>query len=71
MRKITCTLIFLFISLVNYGQCPPDVIELLTQQEVDDFAITYPNCTELSHSLFIGDWNDGITNKESTQGSRY
>ena len=63
MKKEYLIILFSFINLVSYGQCPPNDIELLTQQEVDDFAINYPNCTELSHGLFIGDpWNNEINN---------
>ena len=56
-------LAFMAFSFISYGQCPPNDIILLTQQQVDDFAITYPNCTELTHGLQIGDYGvGGITN---------
>jgi len=37
-----------------YGQCPPDDILFLSQQEIDDFAVTYPNCTEIEGDVEIG-----------------
>jgi hypothetical protein len=55
MKTFQLTLVFLFLSFFGFAQCPTDpLIELVTQQQVDDFAIQYPNCTELQSRLRIG-----------------
>jgi len=43
----------LFVSGLSFGQCPSGNIELNSQQEVDDFAIIYPNCTEINANLRV------------------
>ncbi|MEL7223175.1 MAG: T9SS type A sorting domain-containing protein, partial [Bacteroidota bacterium] len=46
----------LFILLIPFclgAQCPVGDYVVQTQQEVDDFAILYPDCTELPAGLFI------------------
>ena len=35
------------------GQCPTSTVQLNSKADVDDFAIDYPNCTELNTSLYI------------------
>ncbi len=35
------------------GQCPPGNIILATQEDVDNFAVNYPNCTNLQANLII------------------
>ncbi|PZW36897.1 putative secreted protein (Por secretion system target), partial [Mesonia algae] len=46
---------FFFINFNLHGQCPPDnKFYAITQQDVDDFIINYPNCTSLQQ-LNIGD----------------
>jgi len=34
-----------------YAQCPTGDIQIESQQELDDFLIQYPNCTEISGGL--------------------
>jgi len=49
----TCFLMcFLTIQKAD-AQCPQEDITLSTQQEIDNFALTYPGCTELSGNLTI------------------
>ncbi len=37
------------------GECPPEnVLVFTSQQEIDDFAVNYPNCTYLSGSMVVG-----------------
>ncbi len=52
-------LIFLLMTALFCGclsaQCPQGNITLTTQQEVDNFAANYPNCTELLGNLSIDD----------------
>jgi len=52
-RTILALALFLLHGIV-YGQCPQGDIILTTQQEVDDFAVNYPNCTSTNGSLEIG-----------------
>ena len=57
--KIKALLIIMLLSLEIYAQCPPDdypkdYVYLITQEDVDNFIIEYPNCTELK-TLLIGD----------------
>ncbi len=54
----------LVLSLANFGmmaQCPSAPLVLGSQADIDNFAINYPNCTELSTPLYI-DEVDGIIN---------
>lgn len=41
-------------------RCPEGSIELITQADVDQFVIDYPNCTKISKDLYIG--SGDITN---------
>lgn len=34
--------------------CPPGVVGLFSQEEVEEFALLYPDCTELNGGLIIG-----------------
>lgn len=56
-RNHLLVLLYLFIPLLAWNQECPDVnssqILFSTQQEVEDFAENFPNCTELSHGLII------------------
>lgn len=42
-----------FLCETTQAQCPTSPINLMTQAEIDAFAINYPNCTELPYSLYI------------------
>ncbi|RMA57117.1 T9SS type A sorting domain-containing protein [Ulvibacter antarcticus] len=59
MKKILLAS-FLLISFLCFGQCPTDNIYLLTQLEVDEFSIIYPNCTHLQGSLTVREYD--VTN---------
>lgn len=52
MKKLLLTS-FLLISFLGFGQCPTDNITITTQAEIDNFAITYPGCTNFEVSLTI------------------
>ncbi len=54
--KSVCLCFFVVIFCGNLlAQCPQDyIISLTTQDEVDNFAVLYPNCTEIVNSLDIG-----------------
>ncbi len=53
-RKIVCFWVFVvFCKNIMLAQCPQGEVVLETQAEVDNFAVLYPNCTEVD-SLRIG-----------------
>jgi len=58
MKKAILLLTVLFLYGTMYSQCPQGDIVLTTQQEVDDFAVNYPNCTEISGNLTVHNVND-------------
>src|SRR5690606_29046769 len=37
--------VFLFVSLVGFGQCPS---RLTSQSQIDNFSVNYPNCTSIN-----------------------
>jgi hypothetical protein len=47
-------------------QCPPGDVSFNTQEQVNQFILDYPNCTELPGNLFIGA-NSGTTNVVNLQ----
>jgi len=60
MRIITLLFIF-FCFEFNAQTCISDTIYFESQQQIDDFPINYPSCTEISGSIYIVN-NDEITN---------
>jgi len=60
MKKLLLLISCFLVSFISLGQCPGGNITLTTQAEVDDFVLTYPNCTELLGNLFID--GNSITN---------
>ena len=60
MNKNISTSLFLIFSFMAFGQCPSEIIYLRSQAEIDAFAITYPNCTQLNRGIEIE--GNGITN---------
>lgn len=57
MKKGLFCILFL-VSFVVFGQCPNNNITLQTQAQIDEFAITYPGCTEFSMIHITGSLND-------------
>jgi len=47
----------MLISVKMWAQCPFGDITFITQEDIDEFAVMYPNCTEIEGSLEIGDAN--------------
>tara|TARA_R110002072_G_scaffold14272_2_gene59425 strand:+ start:135466 stop:137091 length:1626 start_codon:yes stop_codon:yes gene_type:complete len=45
MKQFLLTAAFLLFTFIGFGQCPTAPIVLNSQAEVDNFPITYPNCT--------------------------
>ncbi len=62
MKKITLLITLLFSVVVVFGQCPTTNIILSSQAEIDNFAISYPNCTVLTHELKINEQNGPVNN---------
>ncbi|MEO9893071.1 T9SS type A sorting domain-containing protein [Aurantibacter sp.] len=53
MKKLLISLLFILSSTHFFGQCPTSGLIINNQQDIDSFAINYPNCTELSQNLLI------------------
>jgi hypothetical protein len=60
MKKITQLLLFLFIGLNGFGQCPTTNLPFVAQAQIDSFIVLNPNCTEITGDLVIQ--GAGITN---------
>jgi len=62
MRKLAFILFFLFLySLTSNSQsCLPEGITFSTQEQIDNFQINHPNCTDIEGGVTI-EGND-ITN---------
>lgn len=50
---IRLIILLIICSQILLGQCPTSTVQLNSKADVDDFAIDYPNCTELNTSLYI------------------
>jgi len=61
MKRIYLVLITIFCWGALWGQCPSGDFIFTTQQQVDDFALNYPGCTEI-----LGDMMIGINSSSST-----
>ena len=66
MRRVLLFVVCLFITSFSFSQCPAGSITLSNQTEVDDFVLTYPNCTELFGNLIID--GNSITNFKGLSG---
>ena len=70
---ISTTTLFL-ITYSLFGQsCLPEGIRFTTQQEIDNFLLAYPNCTEITGTLIIESSTDinhlqGLKNIERIEG---
>lgn len=62
MKKVILTILAALIGCVGIAQCPTSNIELNSQEDVDNFALNYPDCTEFSYDLRIDDTAGDITN---------
>ena len=80
MKLIQTFLIaFLFVTHTASAQdCPPGNIELNSQDDVDNFLILYPDCTELQGDLVLLPFSffdepinnlNGLSNIESINGT--
>jgi len=55
MKKITLILMFFALNYMAFGQCPPEDVVFESQQDINDFATNYPNCTEIQGDITIAD----------------
>jgi hypothetical protein len=65
MKYISALLISFLITLSAHSQsCLPEGIIFLTQSQIDNFQVNYPNCTEIEGNITIGEWEveSDITN---------
>src|SRR5690606_6408322 len=53
LKKLGVSILFLFFTLGLKAQCPPGVVSLTSQAQIDAFATNYPNCTGVSGNLTI------------------
>jgi len=57
------------ISILEYtGQCLPEGISFSTQEEIDNFQINYPGCTEIEGDVNIGYFSPNGTNINNLEG---
>ena len=62
LALLTILTVIIQITVVSQG-CLPDGIHFKTQEEIDNFHINYPNCTEIEGGVTINDTIEGdITN---------
>lgn len=63
MKKVLLFVLLLF-SFIGFGQCPSEIIYLFNQDDIDEFAANYPDCTQITNGITIeGAGNpDYITN---------
>jgi len=55
MKNTLLYFLITFTHCINvYAQCPSEDILFFSQQEIDDFATTYPNCTQIEGDVEIG-----------------
>ncbi len=61
-----CFFSLTFCVNVVWSQCPPDDVVLLTQAEIDNFFIQYPNCNDIPGNLLIGSYDYSFNGPVST-----
>ncbi|MFT5891648.1 MAG: hypothetical protein ACI9Y7_001755, partial [Dokdonia sp.] len=72
MKQFLLSIGFLFSFFIGYGQCPDPpngFLNFFTQEDVDNFLIEYPNCTELNLMRFIVE-GEGIHNLDAFEQSQ-
>lgn len=56
------TILFSFSFSNVKAQCPSGDVQLLSQAQVDNFVLTYPNCEHITGNLLFGEFGGGPTN---------
>lgn len=73
MKNLAAAILLVFSQVILFGQCPPGDLIISSQQEIDEFATFYPNCTEFDGSITLtggGIMNlYGLSNLTSIGGS--
>lgn len=56
MKKLLLSTLLIFTYCLSANaQCPPDdIITFSSQQELNNFAVNYPNCTQVNGSIHVG-----------------
>src|SRR5690606_39737475 len=71
LKKFWLFVFLTFFSLGVKAQCPEGDVSFHLQAQLDDFAINYPNCTEITGYLSIGarvNNLNGLSNLETVGG---
>jgi len=50
-KRAICALICCALAYTTFAQCPSGTFTVSTQQQVDNFAVDYPNCTEIQGAV--------------------
>ncbi len=63
MKRIYLILIFTLNFAALWGQCPSGSLNITSQAQIDNFAINYPNCTQIAGGVTIDEhWSTPIYN---------
>lgn len=53
MKNLLPFLILFFSYCYGFSQCPSGYLRLVTQEDIDNFKVNYPNCTAINDALSI------------------
>lgn len=63
MCRLTTFLLIIAPSIILSQPCFPEGIQISDQTDVDSFQTNYPNCSQITGDLIIGNWwGSNITN---------
>jgi hypothetical protein len=63
MKRLLIICLGLAPSFIGFSQsCLPEGITFTNQEQIDNFQINYPNCTQIEGDLIVGDFGTNITN---------
>lgn len=62
MKTFILLLSLVLTTSISPGQCPTTEIFLETQDDIDNFATNYPNCSTPTQTIWVGNENSDITN---------
>tara|TARA_R110002072_G_scaffold14272_2_gene59426 strand:+ start:137094 stop:140477 length:3384 start_codon:yes stop_codon:yes gene_type:complete len=61
MKLIHLSAVFFFFTILGFGQCPVGDSTFVSQAQLDDFIINYPNCTQLVKLTILGNAVNDLT----------
>ena len=61
MKKLLIYSVAMIMTHVLMSQCPTDSYYYVDQRDIDNFAMDYPNCTEIEGTIFIHDGSNPVT----------